>query len=824
MKRLALPLLAFCFLCHPICAQTIAEKKASLLRGSADLDADTFRSLTKFNQELNDKKMLLRNLYAQAQALYELDGDTEQLKGIRDHISQVRKEIVTLEEEWQVIASESSESERYALWHQPETTLEELIIDYGAQDYVYIIPPKIAGIKLSVNSNIPIPRTAWNGMLESIVKQNGVGIRQINPYLRELYLIKEEPGVVTTITNSVEDLDILPSDERIAFLLSPNPQDVKRSFFFLEKFVNPNTTMLQQVGRDILIVGQVKDLQDLLKMYDFMAANRSSKEYKLVPLLRIKSEEMAKILTAMFDQIVEFTGKGKKSEKKGDEIETNGLKVVILEKMTQGLFLVGSKEEISKAENLIREIETQFAGAREKTIFWYTVKHSTAEDIATILQSVYSAMIREHIGEEEAKPTEIVKVVEPPREGPRVMTEIGRDAFYQEGSVAINPAPIGIVPEKKTDTSPKQLENMIIDPKTGSIIMVVERDLLPKLKEVIAKIDVPKKMVQIEVLLFEKRFNDRTFMGLNLLRMGGCASQTNFSCLQWNDIIPGAPGPGILEYFLSRAKNNGIPAFDLAYRFMISQDDIQINANPSVVTINQVPATIAILEELSINTGINFIETTGTATPRDSFTRAQYGTTLEITPTIHLSGEHDFANDALDYITLETNINFDTIQEATLATGRPVVTRRNIHNEVLIPDGQTIILGGLRCKDTQDSKEKIPYLGEIPGFGKFFSTTSLRDFSSEMFIFITPRIIKDPEDDLQKVKCEQMCRRPGDHPDFLCMLNEARKRERRQILSGTIKMLFGVCDRYYYPTKLGPCNEPCFSEYESRYRGEYDGR
>ena len=113
-----------------------------------------------------------------------------------------------------------------------------------------------------------------------------------------------------------------------------------------------------------------------------------------------------------------------------------------------------------------------------------------------------------------------------------------------------------------------------------------------------------------------------------------------------------------------------------------------INANPSVLTINQTTARVAIVEEFSINTGVVEIDTTGGTTLKDFFTRGQYGVTLDITPTIHMREDFDeWDEDIPDYITLDTNVNVDTIQnEPILNPNRPVVTRRNIHNEVLIPD------------------------------------------------------------------------------------------------------------------------------------------
>ena len=90
------------------------------------------------------------------------------------------------------MVSRDTHGDGYGLWHSPDTNLEQLIIDYGSQDYVYLIPPEVGSIKISIDSNLPIPRSSWREMLDLILHQNGVGIRELNPYLRQLYLIKED--------------------------------------------------------------------------------------------------------------------------------------------------------------------------------------------------------------------------------------------------------------------------------------------------------------------------------------------------------------------------------------------------------------------------------------------------------------------------------------------------------------------------------------------------------------------------------------------------------------------------------------------------------
>jgi len=840
-----------------LAAQTISEKKASLQSMGTDLDRTTEQELVRVNREVMTKREEVRALYKKLGSLYFSGAPESEYLPYLNKIQDLRQEIKLINEEWQKIASESAKTDIYTLFHQPETTLEQLIIDYGSQEYVYVMPQEIAEIKLNINSSIAIPRSSWSEMIELILEQNGVGIRQLNPFLRELYLLDQEHTPVKFVTNDPEDLEFLPPDERIAFIIEPDPSDTRRIWTFLDRFINPSTTSLTQIGREILIVSQVNEIQDLLRLFQFVAANKKQIEYRLVPLRRIKAEEMAKVIQAMFDQFFEEPEVKKDSEDlpdnvKGMKIKTeltniNGLKIIVLESLSQAIFLVGTPEEIDKAETMIQNVERQIAGGREKVIQWYNARHTAAEELAEILQKVYDAMIKEKIalvgqppppeeetGQRQQAQNQVSRQnndvnqnvrVEEDRELPQV---VFRDTYYQGNEAVIDPAPVGPTSkqERERKKKAKSFPNFIVDQKSGSIVMVVEKDLLPSLMEVIEKIDVPAKMVQIDVLLFERRFQDETDYGLNLLRIGSNASNVRRTGIDWNNTLLSPLNSGIFEFFISRPKSDSNPAFDLSYRFMLTQEDVHINANPSVVTINQTPAFISIVEERSISTGVAFIEVTNGVTEKDAFVRAQYGITLEITPTIHWAGDGngDFCSldaDNVNFISLETKVNFDTIDPTTSPNDRPDVIRREIKNDVLIGDGQTVVLGGLRRKTTTDSKEMIPFLGEIPGFGKLFSINSLNDTSTEMFIFLTPRIIADPCEDIERIKYDQLSKRPGDTPSFLFNLNESLKAERDSLFKNTLRVLFGRPGTHYYDAQRGcvPASYPggCSC-------GEYDGR
>jgi general secretion pathway protein D len=207
--------------------------------------------------------------------------------------------------------------------------------------------------------------------------------------------------------------------------------------------------------------------------------------------------------------------------------------------------------------------------------------------------------------------------------------------------------------------------------------------------------------------------------------------------------------------------------------------------------VNQTQATVSIVDEISINNGAIQLNTQAGVTLEQSYTRAQYGITILLTPTIHL-GDPDDADiiGHPGFVSLQTNLEFDTTRMA--ANDRPPVTRRHVENQVCVADGETVILGGLRQKIEEDSREKIPFLGDLPGIGKLFGSTKMTDVNTEMFIFITPHIIRDPVHDLRQIRQSEYVKLAGDIPEFLERIDEAKNQERTNLFENSLKMLFDL--------------------------------
>lgn len=765
-------------------SQTIEEKLSLLSMEKAKKGEE--RSLQEWNQDLVLLRDELEERYEKAEELIRDNAEDDEFTALLADIEDLRKELKTEEEKWRRESSKSGVKgeEGYALWDLEETTLSQLIIEFGSSDYLYLFPPEIAAMKIHLHSNLLVPRESWSSLLEVVLQQNGIGYKQLNPFTRQLYLLKQDLTSVELITADERGLDLVPGEMRVIYVFAPQVENLKPAFYFFERFRDPKLTFVYQVGQKIAIVGSRDEVKKLLTLYNNVWQSTNQKVTRVVSFNKIHFEEVVKLLKAYFGSLNEM---GRSVMAKG------GCDLTVLPFQQDGsCVLVGPEDLVSRAENLIKETEMQIEHPQEMTVYWYNCRHSDPIDLSEVLDKVYHSLLTSSMeGMEKQgadKTTEInVDVVEAnPLDG----MGIGLGDMPDGRPATPMPSNAGLISSQMRKS---KSVNFIPYRKTGAILMVVRRDVLEKIKEVVRKLDVPKKMVEIEVLLCERRITNKNRSGLNLLKIGSYAQNADKGGVDYDASIK-APVKGLFEFFISRHRRGSVPAFDIAYSFLMAQDDVRITASPSLLTINQTPATISITDEISINNGAAPMDSNKGIVFEKSYSRAQYGVTLVLTPTIHDADIDD--PEGKICVTLNNNVTFDTIKSDR--DDRPDVHKRHIENEVRILDGQTIIIGGLKRKTSDDRNEKIPLLGEIPGIGKLFGTDALLRETTEMFIFITPHVIKDPKDDLIRQREQMLMKRPGDIPLFLEKLYAARTSEKSRLFEQSFQYFFGDQSASYF--------------------------
>jgi type IV pilus assembly protein PilQ len=97
-------------------------------------------------------------------------------------------------------------------------------------------------------------------------------------------------------------------------------------------------------------------------------------------------------------------------------------------------------------------------------------------------------------------------------------------------------------------------------------------------------------------------------------------------------------------------------------------------------------------------------------------------------------------------VILDLTVAKDSVgQLVQSATGGqvPSIDTREIVTQVLVNDGQTVVLGGILETERREAETKVPLLGDVPVLGRLFKTTTKADNKDELLIFVTPRILRE---------------------------------------------------------------------------------
>ncbi|HWK50226.1 MAG TPA: hypothetical protein VNR40_10085, partial [Steroidobacter sp.] len=154
----------------------------------------------------------------------------------------------------------------------------------------------------------------------------------------------------------------------------------------------------------------------------------------------------------------------------------------------------------------------------------------------------------------------------------------------------------------------------------------------------------------------------------------------------------------------------------------------EIISSPRLITANQREATI----EQGVE--IPYQESSSSGATTTQFKKAVLS--LKVTPQITPDNR----------VILDLTVSKDSVgQLVASATGGfvPSIDTREIVTQVLVNDGQTVVLGGILETERRDAERKVPYLGDIPVVGRLFKSTTTTDNKDELLIFVTPRILRE---------------------------------------------------------------------------------
>ncbi len=311
--------------------------------------------------------------------------------------------------------------------------------------------------------------------------------------------------------------------------------------------------------------------------------------------------------------------------------------------------------------------------------------------------------------------------------------------------------------------------NVAVDERTNTLLLQDTADRIADIRRLVATLDIPVRQVQIEARIvivnndFERdlgaRFGFTNWQnsGQNgLVYTTGTAAGIDTQATTFitgqnainNAINSGTTPVPLSTYGIPAAANRynvNLPVSNPAGSFALgllgnnflvdlelsaAQAETQANiiATPRVITANQKEAIIEQGQE------IPYQQSASSGATTIQFKKAVLS--LKVTPQITPDNR----------IILDLDVRDDAVGTIVVASGGvnvPSINTREISTQVLVNDGQTVVLGGILSTTEREDDTKVPYLGDIPVLGHLFKSTTHQNNKDELMIFITPKIIRE---------------------------------------------------------------------------------
>lgn len=378
-----------------------------------------------------------------------------------------------------------------------------------------------------------------------------------------------------------------------------------------------------------------------------------------------------------------------------------------------GLYRVRAKEQPRPLPATPSDASATGRRSGVPELFVLRLKHARAADVAATVNALYGrASALGEIGGVGRTLSQQLREQQVPPSGtapPQAVTSVAGRAAEITGEITIVP-----------------------DAGTNSLLIRASRQDFELIQAAVIQVDVRPLQVMVEVLIAEVRRNRLLSFGLSTsagpVKIGGTTNTT----------VSGSTAGGGVGDFVLQIMNLGSIDLDATLNAAAARGDVQILSRPVVIAANNE------LAEINVGRQRPFVQVSRSL-PTDSPTRDQIvqykdvGTRLSVRPTISADG----------YVMLEVTQEDNKVSdEASGLEGvlAPVISTRSVQTQLLIKDGQTVALGGLSDRQRDVSQGGVPFLSDIPWIGGLFGRSKRETLESELFLFLTPRIIRTDEE------------------------------------------------------------------------------
>lgn len=285
-----------------------------------------------------------------------------------------------------------------------------------------------------------------------------------------------------------------------------------------------------------------------------------------------------------------------------------------------------------------------------------------------------------------------------------------------------------------------------VDDRTNTIIVNDTANKISQIQDLLKQLDIPVKQVMVEARIVRASTDFSKSIGVKWGYRGRSSSVTNGTDTRSTGSLIGSSIANVENIYAGRPVSNNLSvdlgstianSSSIAFGILNTADSLLSLELSALQTdgLGEVLSTPKVMtgdkQEAVIKSGAKIPYSTTSANNGTTTTFQDAVLELKVTPSITPDGK----------VQMKLNISKDTLGLLT-AAGYAIDTN-TLQTNVLVNNGETVVLGGLYENTTSNSVNKVPLLGDIPGLGNLFKNRTRSEQKRELLIFITPRIVND---------------------------------------------------------------------------------
>jgi len=597
----------------------------------------------------------------------------------------------------------------------------------------FVVDPRVRGT-ITLYSEEPLsPRDAYFNFLAAL-RGLGFTVVEVNGLFK---VIPEADAKLQAGTVAIGEAG-RRGDQILTQIYRLNHENANNLVPVLRPLISPNNTINANPGNNTLIITDYADnLQRIGKIIAAMDVPASG-DVEVIPLRYAVASDIAPLIQRLTDSNTASPG-----AVPGAGAAVLASPSILIDTRSNSLIVRSpNPARMSSIRALIAKLDVAPQGSATTGNIWVVhLKNADAVKLATVLRAAFAANTSGGAVGGGSTPLQ-----QPLGANPAGAAGTANNAATTPIAASAGPSTGGFIQA---------------DPSTNSLIITAPEPLYRQVRSMIDQLDERRAQVYIESLIVEVTGDNAADFGFqwqgllaNNSRTNGVVAGTNFgsngNLLDITKATLGGSAAGTTAatgISLGEGLNIGLihnyfGTYGLAAiaRVLQSQTNTNIASTPNLITLDNEEAKIVVGSNVPFVTG-QFTNTGGAGaltSPFQTIERKDVGITLRIRPQIGENGTIRMA------IFQESSSLSSQVAPGTSNAG-PSTNKRSIESNVVVDDGQILVLGGLIEDRYTDNRSKVPLLGDIPYLGALFRSESRTKTRTNLMVFLRPVVMRDAD-------------------------------------------------------------------------------